>query len=79
MAAPKKVEESNWTHERRWSLEVGQICNIVVNGQLLPNYEFLGQDNIFMHFRGDLRVSPQCEAVLIPIHAVERLGLCGVR
>lgn len=73
MAAPKMPED------KRWKLEVGQICNIVVNGQLLPNYEYLGRDSDFLHFRGDLRVSPQCEAIMIPFHAIERLGLCGVR
>lgn len=60
-------------------LTEGQLCNLVVNGQTLPSYEYLGTDGIFLKFRANVQFSPQTELVLIPFHAVERVGLVGVR
>lgn len=63
----------------QFPLEVGQLCNVVANGNLMPNYELLHKTDSYLTFRGDLRVSPQCEIVIVPWHAIERIGLVGVR
>lgn len=62
-----------------FALKVGQVCNVVVNGQLMPACELLDMDDKVLTFRSSLQISPQCEVVLIPWTAVERIGLVGVR
>lgn len=60
-------------------LEVGQLCNLVIGGRTLQNYELLGQDENYLKFRANVQVAPQTEIVLLPRTSIEVIGLVGVR
>lgn len=58
-------------------LEVGQLCNLVVGGRTLQNYEFLGSDSNYLKFRGNVQIAPQTEIVLFHHTSIEGIGLVG--
>ena len=58
-------------------IEVGQLCNLVIGGRTLQNYEFLGCDDNYMKFRGNMQISPQTEIVLFHHTSIEGIGLVG--
>jgi len=58
--------------------KVGQLCHLVINGQTLQNYELLDEDGEYLKFRANVQMSPQTGIVLIPKHAIERIGLVNV-
>lgn len=60
-------------------LEVGQLCNLLVGGRTLQNYELLDQDDHFMKFKANLQIAPQTEVVLFHRSSIEGIGLVGVR
>lgn len=61
--------------EKKKLLTVGTLCHLVVNGQTLQYYELLDEDGEYLKFRANVQLSPQTEEVLIPRHAIERIGL----
>lgn len=65
--------------ETKFSFEPGRVFSLVVNGQLLPNYELLEKQGDLWVFRASTHASPQTEVVGIPYHAIERIGLVDQR
>ena len=65
--------------EKKSLLEIGQLCNLVVGGRTLQNYELLDQDEHYLKFRGSVQISPQTEVVLFHRSSIEGIGLVGVR
>lgn len=56
-------------------LNVGDIVHLVINGQTLQYYQLLDEDAEYLKFKANVQMSPQTEEVLIPKHAIERIGL----
>ena len=77
MPPVQKAAAKAATPEATPLLEVGQLCNLVVGGRTLQNYEFLASDDHYLKFRGNMQISPQTEIVLFHRTNIEGIGLVG--